>query len=352
MAEIGFYEGYLEGMQGLQRMQSQALDYKIKSEEFRKQQDERALLSKVFNAQSNQKIGMQQDQSEMQLAQQYKRAGQALMAINPKDGMAFMKQAEDMSMKASQKQVHSFQVLKAQNELAGEISAGVIDQSSLTNAVNQLAQLGIRVPPQFRQWGPQAEAYFKFKAMQSIPMAKQLELGARQQQIEINQKRLDETKAENDRKDAARQVREKRLQNQLKVKTARLEKPVKEEDVLSEVKILQSMKAGVKNLDPGEKRMVAQLVRQRAAQNLKDNVGDEDYDEEKAFFEARQSVLDQIETEDGILGTPFMSKAKLKAKQQQQGGKPSQQQFEEGKIYVDAKGNKAKYVNGNWVEVK
>jgi hypothetical protein len=31
---------------------------------------------------------------------------------------------------------------------------------------------------------------------------------------------------------------------------------------------------------------------------------------------------------------------------------PSAQNFEEGKIYVDAKGNRARYENGKWSEVK
>lgn len=66
-------------------------------------------------------------------------------------------------------------------------------------------------------------------------------------------------------------------------------------------------------------------------------------DEEEATRIAKQG-LDQIRSYRNTQGKPAANRSNM-------GAKPSGK-FEEGKVYTDANGNKAKYVNGNWEPVQ
>jgi hypothetical protein len=71
-------------------------------------------------------------------------------------------------------------------------------------------------------------------------------------------------------------------------------------------------------------------------------------------FAGKQRVLDGLKVQMELVGKkeetpkPTTDKAKGTPVPTATSNKPAEQKFEEGKVYTDAKGNKAKYVNGKW----
>ena len=72
-------------------------------------------------------------------------------------------------------------------------------------------------------------------------------------------------------------------------------------------------------------------------------------------FPGKQTIVDNLRKEMELFGGPIekdkpSAEGKLEkpAAKNVPSNKPAAQKFEEGKVYTDAKGNKAKYVNGKW----
>ena len=68
-----------------------------------------------------------------------------------------------------------------------------------------------------------------------------------------------------------------------------------------------------------------------------------------------KTIVDNLRKEMELFGGPIekdkpSAEGKLEkpAAKNVPSNKPAAQKFEEGKVYTDAKGNKAKYVNGKW----
>jgi hypothetical protein len=131
------------------------------------QQLERNLMRQAFSSQEGERAGKDEQQGLDNQAGKMYQLGQRLMAVNPAQGMAFIKEAQDVKRKAFENQSSMLSNKKAQMEINGEILSGINSQEDLDAALPELARNGMVVPKEFRTWGPEAAAKFKQLSRQS-----------------------------------------------------------------------------------------------------------------------------------------------------------------------------------------
>lgn len=299
----GYYSGLKEGLEvqstiearrettRLQQLQRQQAEKQMAEEERTKQ-----ILSNVYSSQVPIKLGDDYEDTLNQLANQSTQAGQALMQVNPKEGINFMKQAYEQRVQAQDAAKRSYERKKTQVEMAGNIASQVTDQASLDEAIGQLSEVGVQVPDRVKVWSPATKEWFGRRAIASEAYLKSIELDQKANQIKINQEEASSKQADRLAKQKAAETKELRAQQ--KIASAKQSyKPSKEETKLvnQEIDVLAETDDRFDSLDSDVQKIAGRDVRYLKTAFMS---SDPTLSEDQALQRARRTVLGRIK-EDG-----------------------------------------------------
>jgi len=264
--------------------------------------------------------GSQQQDSTARLADTYNRAAEiATTKGNPALAADFSKKSQDLARAESVKQLDRIKVIQTGLDTLGQLSSAATSKEDLINVVGNVIK------------NPQT-AVILASAVKNAPSFEEAQKiiqnvgSTMKERVDSEYKALhgevEQYKAETDR--ARVSVQEKR--------EARLASGT---DTISSSgeKINKEYRTQSNKLDIEESKRLAMI-------DSNPYVADKDA--------AKASIRDDFQTKRDSLDKRYGPK-------EAKGGKDKTEKkpkFEEGKIYQDASGNKAKYVNGQWVPVK
>ena len=160
--------GDMQAQEAIQRQAMAEQDLELKKLmvdrqrlELNKQRKESSLLENAFSGTSSIRSTIDEGVQESSLINKFMQTGQRLMPINPQQGMAFIRQAEDMTTRNYKRKEDLLDQQAKIQDQAGAISYQVKDQESLNAATQQLSALGIIVPSNFRTFSPLSQEYFR-----------------------------------------------------------------------------------------------------------------------------------------------------------------------------------------------
>lgn len=261
--------------------------------------------------------GSQQQDSTARLADTYNRAAEiAATKGNPALAADFSKKSQDLARAESVKQLERMKVIQTGLDTLGQLSSAATSKEDLINVVGNVIK------------NPQT-AVILASAVKNAPSFEEAQKiiqnvgSTMKERVDSEYKALhgevEQYKAETDR--ARVGIQEKR--------EARLASGT---DTIgsSGEKVNKEYRTAMNKLDIEESKRLA-MIDSNAYITDKDT--------------AKASIRDEFETKRQSVEKRYGPKDKAKSEKKQS-------KFEEGKIYQDASGNKAKYVNGQWVPVK
>lgn len=226
MAGVGYNTGLLKGMTAAQEInasrsreaamaeeiQASRLKQMMQMQQMATEQQEKKLLQDAFVGTSAERVEGEKVNLEDQLGQKYLAAGKAMLITNPKLGMQLMKEGNDMLGTSSEGQARLLRNSMVRHQIVGDLANTVYDQASLDKAIQDMANVGEEIPPQFRVWNPVTAEWFKKRGSVAESAYKNASLGLRANGQAIQQDALDhkitideQKKLDADRKFALRQ---------------------------------------------------------------------------------------------------------------------------------------------------
>lgn len=313
----GFYEGYLDGLKqlsGLRGMEQQqeinTLRLQEAQQEANSNRQEKDILANVFRQQANERTSVDMLSQQDRLAQQYARAGQAIMSVNPKNGLSLLREADTLRQKT---QLAALEQVRAQSErdkYLGTVASNVGDQVSLDDAIRTFAKNGKTIPQKYQTWNEETANWFARQSRLGVGAHEAAKMEIEQRTIELKA----EAEARRERREETREKteasRERRLsmgmeaRSRASVSKATSELKLRgEKDTQAEMLVLTDLdgSGGFKALPAGLKIEAAQDVRMRAQKIRADSLlgGEEPVSAEEALRLAREEVLGEISVEKG-----------------------------------------------------
>lgn len=167
----GYYSGLLEGMMAKKQMEGQQavieqrrMKMQQDAMEMEREERERALMAQAFRGSADVRAGLQEEDDLNAQASQIGTLGNRMLRINPELGLKMIDKATDIRQQQSQAQYRNMEIATRKNELVLNTAMTVEDQGSLDDAVRDLAKAGYVVPPNARQWGPEAQDWWGKRA--------------------------------------------------------------------------------------------------------------------------------------------------------------------------------------------
>lgn len=337
----GFYHGYLEGLtkiSGIQAMQNQSQMDQLRIAQQRQSMDnsaqEQNLLKQAFSAKTDLQTIAEQINGQDRIAQMYMKAGQSIMHLNPKDGMALMRTAEEHQQKTALAGLETVKAESEKEKLAGTISANVDDQDSLNLAVSKLAKLGRMVPAKYRTWNSDTKDWFERQSKLGMSAHEQQRAAIELEQLRLKQRDEDRKIALEESKVRTEASREARLSQGLQIKQRASANKASAElgmktgkDRETELKILSDLDStgGFKALPAGKQLEAAEDVHMRAQKIYAESLvaGDEDpISKEDALRMARQEVIREIEKTPGGFFSKDTADRKVGGVEKKEPGQP------------------------------
>jgi hypothetical protein len=323
----GLMEGYLGGLQfvsGIQQMQQQRDQFNFSMRQRRQaeldNQQERGIMTQLARSQRELQTTGDLVADQTRLAQQYRNAGAAVMAVNPQDGMSLLKQADSMQMRSQDAALSQMQVATAKDKLAATKAANVSDQDSLSGYVQDMAKIGRMVPKKYQEWNDGTQEWLRKQELLGTTNQERQQLSIQQRKLELaeQQERLRERREDDRVKYEA--SKEARLREGLEIKKrsagmkASSEFGLKgEKERQAEMSVLGGMdkQGAFKSLNPGEQIAAAEDVHMRAMKYRADSMlTEETLSPEEALYAARQEVLGELKVKkgEGLFGTGLFGK--------------------------------------------
>ncbi len=167
----GYYSGMLEGMLARSKMGAEQTLQQARIQDMQKQQiemdqqaRERALMTQAFRGSADMREGLQASSDLDQQANQIGGLGRKMLAINPKLGLDMIEKSTAIRNSKSMADYRNMEIATKKNELVLNTAMTVDGQDSLNQAVQDLAKAGYIVPPNARQWGPEAQDWWATRA--------------------------------------------------------------------------------------------------------------------------------------------------------------------------------------------
>lgn len=219
MPGVGFYSGYLDALKVVSgvdqrdqqlaleqqnqdrlnqisqvQMQGQLQQQAFDRANFYKQEDAQQVLGTLFQQNATASANADANAQSDITSNLYRKAGAAIMGKDPRTGLMFLREADNMDRVTNESRLSEMKREKVVGDHLSALAAGAVDQASWNNYLTESARFGKSVPAQYSTWGPETQAYAQRMAIMGIPVAKQAELEVR--------------KASNDIKAASQQARD------------------------------------------------------------------------------------------------------------------------------------------------
>ena len=216
----GYYGGYLDALTQIsgvedtqnriaarnQAMQQAAMQEQRQQYLFNNDIHTRNILSQAFQTQQTNSNILDRFGQEEATAQQYRNAGKAVLATDPKIGLTLLGEGDRLMNQTQQQRYDAARVEMIKQDRLASLAGMVGDQSSLDQYVELRAQQGQITPEEYRIWGPAAEKWVERQAFMAGPTSKAASLALRTKQLELNEAR-EKRQAEKDRQIAMRHER-------------------------------------------------------------------------------------------------------------------------------------------------
>lgn len=295
----GYYSGLKEGVDtlSLQRARQEeanlrVLQRRVAEQEFSDRQKSKRILSDAYSANSYANKADSLEDYTNQIASQTEQAAKQVMAYDPQTGMTLLKQSQEERKNAFTAASNSLEIKKKQMEVAGAISGQVVDQSTLDDAVSELAKVGTIVPEKFRTWSPETKEWLDRRAMLSTNYLKGLELNQLQQRVQIQAEEAESKQQDRLAKQAAAVRKEQMAREKIEIGRKQY-KPSKDEAkmVRSELKLLSDIDENFDALPSTEQDAAAKDVRYLKSAYMAE---DPKLSEDLALQRARRAVVGRI----------------------------------------------------------
>lgn len=320
---LGYYSGLLEGRKTLQDMalrerqagiQEQELQLRREQEArqleeskssnlmrlaqreqllrtFAEEDQTKALLKKTYSANIPTAVADNKVKSASALGDDTIATGRALLGINPKVGLEMIRAGQTAKSQAGIDEVRNENIKAARAERAGQVMSAVTDQTTLDEAVQELASLGQEVPERFRTWSPETKVWLENRAIASKNFLDKTRIDNQAKQIELTE---EENKSKQEARIAKQKLdtqKEERLRN--KVDAGRKLKTIPTKELQAEVAGLNQIPE-FDDLDKGAKLQAARDVYSLAASYLADGTAE---NQAVAMARAREEIRKRIDPE-------------------------------------------------------
>jgi hypothetical protein len=167
------------------------------------------LMKNAFDSTEYQRVGQTASDTSNQLADKLQSTATQLLGVAPKMGLELLKNAGAARTQASLTDYHTMEAKKYQMSMANDVFAQVNNAQDWEDAKGQLSKLGVVVPPQYNDYGPQTQEWIKNRAIMSAAYQKSIgtdqkvvQNTIRQEHVDIAKKALDEKTAVDNAKEA------------------------------------------------------------------------------------------------------------------------------------------------------
>lgn len=187
MAEFtGFFSGLKEGRESLsetslRNLQRQQIEQKMADEERTKR-----ILTQAYSANSPTRLNDSYEEYIKSSAAQAERAGRDVMAINPEMGIKLIQQGMSERKNAHDVATSNLEYKKRQMEVAGQISAQVVNQETLDAAKVELSKVGTEIPERYQTWSPETKEWLQRRSLASESYLKSLQINQQADKIKID----------------------------------------------------------------------------------------------------------------------------------------------------------------------
>lgn len=231
----------LRYMQEARAQQEHDLSMRIKQEAERKQKMEERLIGSVMNANIPGKLQTKKEDADEDLINKYNTLGVKLAGIDPKASNEYFKLAVDTRTKLMESKKDAIALQQANINEAGRVAHGVNNQVTLDNAVKQLAELGVLVPQEARNWeDPNAKEWFKTTAMQSKTVQEELKARLAEDALKLKREEFTHKKEVDEAKAAERKAKEAKTRERIVSSAAnKIPFSLKEDDVKNYRKLME-----------------------------------------------------------------------------------------------------------------
>lgn len=329
MPGIGFYGGYLDALKVVsgvdQRDQQLALEQQNQDRlnqmsqvqmrgqlqqqafdraNFYKQEDAQQVLGNLFQQNATASANANANAQSDITSNLYRKAGAAIMGKDPRTGLMFLREADNMDRVTNESRLNEMKREKLIGDYLSALAGACYDQDSWDKFLAENARFGKSVPAQYSVWGPETQAYAKRIVAMGIPVAKQAELEVRKTSNDIKaaaqQSRDAHWKATEAWRDRVETRRQEGQNARMGLDAERAGRNIN--TVAQEIQILSDLdqNGGFKTALLGKKQEAVQDVFRRASVLHAKGIP-----MENAMAQARQSVLGEF-----TKGLPIIGKGK------------------------------------------
>jgi len=321
-----------------------------KNEEYATEQRTKGLL-KTANEFANKEVVGDDYQSHLKrTALTQIDAGRELMKTDYKAGLALVKQGQAAQQEMTVARQERFKQKLVKNELAAHSFMSVVDQESLEVAMDDAAKLGIVIPPKYQKFNAETKSWLDrkvnaSKAFTAKMKTENLIADTENKKAQAQDKRI-AAKAKATKNSLDEQLKRSKMKPDGKGSAASMKADKQEASVIAE------QNEAFADLSKTAQQVAVRDINTRALEYFRKGT---DYVEAKQ--KATQEIHGKIKEDDSLVSSlPFMggSEYESTATGDTTSGSvkttpKTQSQFVEGKVYKDANGNRAKYVNGKWI---
>lgn len=273
-------------------LQKSQYEFDLKQEQDRKARQEQALITNAFKSSSRDRISKDKIDTDEALSNQLIEVGKAVSGVNPKLAIEFITQAGAFKAKAKTQQIQDLAIKAAKLEAQGDIASMVTDQASADEAVQKMSELDVIVPERYRTYTPEAQEWWKRRAIQSKAFQEANKIAIKEKEFELQEDNVESLISKRKADVVARERKETQARDKItQGRKLAFEKP--KEQAL-EIKLLADQDERFADLDSTLQKVVVRDVQATAAAYLKD---DPELDQSVALQRARRTVLDRIDEE-------------------------------------------------------
>jgi hypothetical protein len=243
-------------------LEKQAFELDLERKEATKARMADFLATQAFqNNKASRQAGSEID-SDLDLAKQLDSAATAVMAVDPKRGIEYLKQSSEFKKMSAMRATQAVQEKQAKIALAGDIASTVTDEESAQRAAAEYAKLGMDVPAKFLTWNDESAKFWENRATFSKNYVAKMRLENEAFKSTLQQQDIQSKIKERETNAKIKEQKETRLQQNIE-QSKLTYKPSKEEtkEVKREAELLSSSDERFANLTDEELQAAAKDVR-------------------------------------------------------------------------------------------
>ena len=172
-----------------QAMQQSALQEQRQQYLFNNDIKTHNILSQAFQTQQTNNNILDRFGQEEATAQQYRNAGKAVLATDPRTGITLLSEGDRLMNQTQQQRYDAARVEMFKQDRLAALAGMVGDQNSLDQYTELAAQQGRIIPEEFRVWGPATERWLERQTFMAGPTSRAASIALRTKQLELNKAR-------------------------------------------------------------------------------------------------------------------------------------------------------------------